>query len=114
MYGRGKKLNKSKIQKQSEENVFNSIKNPFIQKKKKKENKDRIIRERIVRDIRTLFEENEHEYCKSRKESNLWNNNYTGYENNGGRNKILLLKDYLNKIKPYLRDITINLQESDI
>ena len=37
LIGRGKKLNKPKTQKQSEENKVNSIRDPFILKKKKKE-----------------------------------------------------------------------------
>ena len=32
VHGRGKKLNKSKTQKQSEEHIINSIRSPFIQK----------------------------------------------------------------------------------
>ena len=35
------------------------------------------------------------------------------YDSNGGRNKNLSLEEYLNEIKPYLRDIIIDLQESD-
>ena len=35
VYGRGKKLNKSKTQKQYEENTINSIRNLFIIKKEK-------------------------------------------------------------------------------
>ena len=38
VYGRGKKLSEPKTQKQSEENLINSIKNPFILKKEKKRN----------------------------------------------------------------------------
>ena len=53
MYGRGKKLSKPKIQKQSEENLINSIGNPFILKK---ETKDILIKGWTIRDIRTLFE----------------------------------------------------------
>ena len=53
VYGRGKKLSKSKIQKQSEENLINSIGNPFILKK---ETKDILIKGWTIRDIRTLFE----------------------------------------------------------
>ena len=34
------------------------------------------------------------------------------YEKNGDRNKKLSVKEYLNKIKPYLRHITIDLQKS--
>ena len=35
------------------------------------------------------------------------------YESNGDRNKTLSLAEYLNTIKRYLRDIIIDLQESD-
>ena len=44
---------------------------------------------------------------------NFWNNNYIDYEGNGYRNKIISLDEYLDKIRPYLRDITIDLQESN-
>ena len=44
---------------------------------------------------------------------NFWNNNYNKYENSGGKNKNLSVKEYLDKIKPYLKDIIINLQKSD-
>ena len=46
VYGRGKKLSKAKTQ-----NKINSIRNPFILKKKTKE-----IKNVIIRDISTLFE----------------------------------------------------------
>ena len=39
VYGRGKKLNKSKMQKKSEENILNSIRYPFIQENKIKKSK---------------------------------------------------------------------------
>ena len=54
MRGRGKKLSKPKSQKQSKENIINSIKNLFILKTEKEENKDRIIK-----DIKTLFEQDD-------------------------------------------------------
>ena len=45
---------------------------------------------------------------------NFWNNNNNiEYESNGDRNKKLSVKEQLNEIKPYLRDIIINLQNSD-
>ena len=44
---------------------------------------------------------------------NFWNNNYIQYESNCDRNKNLSLEEYLNKIKPYLRDIIIDLQKFD-
>ena len=72
--GEGKKLNKSKTQKQSEE----------------------------VDD-----------YYKPTRVSNFWNNNYLKCERDGDKNKKLHLEEYWDKIKHYLRDIIIDLQEAD-
>ena len=41
------------------------------------------------------------------------NDNYNEYETSSDRNKKLSVKKYLDKIKPYLRDIIINLEKSD-
>ena len=41
-------------------------------------------------------------------------NNYIECENNGDRNRNLLLEKYFNKIEPYLTGIIIDLQHSDI
>ena len=41
------------------------------------------------------------------------NNNHIKYKSNGDKNSNLSLDKYLNKIKPYLTDIIINLQSSD-
>ena len=41
-------------------------------------------------------------------------NNYIEYESNGERNKTLSVEEYLNKIRPYLKDIINNLKKSDI
>ena len=72
----------------------------------------------------TLFEQ-EHDYYKPTRIGNFWNNNYIIYESSGDRNKNLSLKEYLDrnknlslkeyldKVKPNLKDIIIDLQESD-
>ena len=86
MYGRGKKLSKPKPQKQSEENIIKSIRNLFILKKEEKE-----IKDRIIRDITTLFEQ-EDDYYKPIRVGNAWNNNYIEYEIDADRNKNLSLK----------------------
>ena len=70
------------------------------------------MKDRIIRDTRTLFKR-EDDYCKPIRVGNCWNNNYIEYESSGNRNKNLSIKEYLDKIKPYLRDIIINLQKSD-
>ena len=141
-YGRGEKLSKSKTAKQSEENKNNSIRNHLILKKekkkrnyriirdiwtlfeteekkekklkKKKEINDRLIGDRKIRDIRTFFEQEDHgDYFNPKRVSNFWKINYIEYENNGDRNINLSLYEHLDKIKPYLRDISIDLQESN-
>ena len=45
--------------------------------------------------------------------NNFYSDNYIEYESDGDRNKNLSLDEYLNKIKPYLRDIIIDLQKFD-
>ena len=43
----------------------------------------------------------------------FWNNNYIEYESNGDKNTNLSRDEYFNKTKPYLRNIIINLQNSN-
>ena len=81
-------------------------------RKKKKQNEE-IVKDRIIRDIRTLFEQQEEDYYKPKRVSNFWNNNYIEYKSNGSKNRNLLLDEYLNNIEAYLRNITINLGNSD-
>ena len=69
---------------------------------RKKEFNSRLIKDRIIRDIRTLFEQQEEDYYKPKRLINLWNN--------GDKNRNLSLDTYLNKIEPYL---IIDLQNSD-
>ena len=42
-------------------------------------------------------------YYKPVRVSSFWSNNYIEYESNGDRNKTLSAKEYLNKIRPYLK-----------
>ena len=67
----------------------------------------------MIRDIRTLFEQEEKDYYKPKKVSNFWNNSYIEYKSNGDRNKNLSLDKYINKIEHYLRNIITDLQNSD-
>ena len=99
MYGRGKKLRKKqKTKEKFEENIIKSIRNLFILKKGKKEVKDR--KNRVI----TILEQ-EDDYYKTKRVSNFQNNDYIEYESSDNRNKTLSLKKYLEKIKPFLRDI---------
>ena len=65
--------------------------------KKKKERKlarkinNRLIKDRIISDIRTLFEQEKKDYYKPKRLSNFFlNNNYVEYESNADKNKNLL------------------------
>ena len=45
--------------------------------------------------------------------SNFWSNNYIECESNGVRNKMFSVEEYLNKIRPYLKNIVNNLKKSN-
>ena len=60
-----------------------------------------------------LFEHEEENYYKPVRVSNFQSNNYIEYESNGDINKILAVEEFLNKIKPYLKDIINDLKKSD-
>ena len=76
---------------------------------RKEEIKDWITGNRIIRDTRTYFEQEDDDYYKLKRVSNFWNNICIACESNGDRNKNLLLEEYFTKIKPYLGDIIIGL-----
>ena len=81
--------------------------------KKKQEHNEGLILDKIIRDIRTLFEQEEEDYYKVKRVSRFWNNNYSEYESNNDKNKNLSLDEYLKKIKTCLRNIIFDLQSSD-
>ena len=54
-------------------------------------------KDRIIGDIRTLFEQED--YYEPKWVSHFWNNNYFEYESHGDKNRNLSLDKYLNKIK---------------
>ena len=58
------------------------------------------------------MEQKEDNYYKPVRVGTLYGNNYIEYKSNGDRNKILSVKEYLDEIKPYLKDIS-NLKKSD-
>ena len=82
-----------------EENAIKDIRNLLRLKRETK-----AIKDRMLRDIKNLFEHEEEEnYYKPVRVSNRWNNSYTDYESNNNRNKTFSVEKYLNKIRPYLK-----------
>ena len=53
------------------------------------------------------------DYCQAVRVGNFWSNNYIEYESSGDINKTLSIKEYPDEIKPYLKDIINNLQNTD-
>ena len=83
-----------------EENITNDVKNLFRLEKETKSIKDRILRY-----INNLFEdEEEKNYFKPVRVNNFWNNNYIEYKSNGNRNKAVSVEEYIHKIISYLKD----------
>ena len=48
------------------------------------------------------------DYYKPIRTTSAFNSNYIEYESKGDKSKNLSIKEYLNMIRPYLRDITRN------
>ena len=70
---------------------------------KKIEHKKRLIKDGIIRDIRTLFKQAE-DYFDPERISNFCNNNYIEYESNCDKGRNLSLNEYLSQIETYLRN----------
>ena len=71
-----------------EEKITKDIRNLFRMKDIRKffrlEKETRAIKDRILGDIKNIFEHEEEEnHCKPVRESNVWSKNYIEYENNG-------------------------------
>ena len=60
-----------------------------------------------------VFDQEEDIYYKPIRVGSFWISNYIEYESNSTRNKTLYVKEYLDEIKPYLKDIINNLKSSD-
>ena len=85
-----------------------------LQKLERKKQKyiERLISNRIIRDIRTRFEQEDEDYLKHERINSFQNNNYIEYDCSG--DKGLSLNEYLNKIKTHLKNIIKNLQRPDV
>ena len=115
-----------KLKKETIDTTIKYIKNLFKLEKGNKAIKEKILRDIrkvfklekenkatiniILRDITNLFDhEKEENYYKLVRVSNFWSNKYIEHESIGDRTKTLSPEEYLNKIWPYLKDPTNNL-----
>ena len=75
-----------------------------------KENKG--IKDRIIRDIRNLFEYEEEDYCKLVIVNSFRSNSYMEQKSKDDR-ETLSVEEHFNKITPYLKGIINNVKKSD-
>ena len=74
----------------------------FLDQKKKL----KLLKKEYLEILRIFFHQEEEEnYYKLVRVSNFWSNNYIEYESNSDRNKTLSVEEYVNKIRPCLKDI---------
>ena len=66
--------------------------------------KENVNNDKILRDIRNLFEPEEN-YYESIRIGNDFSSNCIEYESNRDKDKILTIEEYLDKIRPYLSGI---------
>ena len=92
-----------------EENIIKDIRNLVRLEKETK-----AIKDKILRDINILFEhgDKEENYYKPVRVGDSWSNNYIEYESNNDRNKMLSVEEYINKNRPFFKDIINNLKKS--
>ena len=69
------------------------------------EKENNIIKDIILTDIRNPFQNEEENYYEPVRVSNFSRNNYVEYESNVHKNKSLSVKEYLNKIRSYSKNI---------
>ena len=96
-----------RLKKELNYTAIKDIRNDFRLEKEVK-----AIRYRIISDIKNLSEhEEEEKKYKPVRLSNFRSNNYIEVESNGDRSKTLSVEEYLDKIRPYLKDILNNLKK---
>ena len=98
---------KTKIKKTGD-SIIKNIRNRFMLEKENK-----AIKNRIIKDNRNLFEQEDKYYYKQVRVGNFWNNNYIEYESKSNIIKNLSIKEYLEEFEPYFKDIINNLQKAE-
>ena len=57
------------------------------------------INDKVLRDIRTLYESDKEDDYKPIRIGNAFSSNYIKFESNGDKDKILFIDDYLDRIR---------------
>ena len=99
-----------RLKKEQNDTAIKDIRNLFRLKKEIKG-----IKDTVLRNVKNLFEyeKEEENYCKPVRVNNFWSNNYIEDISNGDKNRILSVEEYLDKSRPYLKDIINDIKKSD-
>ena len=100
--------NLSRLEKEQNYTAVKDIRNLFRLKRR--------IKDIVLRNIKNLFEyeKEEENYYKPVRVNHFRSNNHIEYKSNGDKNRILSVQEYLDKIRPYLKDIINDLKQSDL
>ena len=63
--------------------------------------------------MKNFSEREQIDYYKAVRAGDLWSNSYIRYESYGDKSKTLSIKEYLDEIQPYLRDIINDYKKAD-
>ena len=85
--------------------ALNKSKPVKTKRETRKENRDE---DKIFRDLRFLFDTEKDHYEPKKIASASFNDNYIQYKSMGDKDKNFSVKEYIDVIKPYLRDIINN------
>ena len=66
-----------------------------------------------IKDVQKLCDKIDEDYCKPVKTKGAFNNNYREYECRGDKEKNLLLEEYFDMIRPYLRHIKRSFRQNN-
>ena len=78
---------------------WNRRKNGRQKRITEKEKNERLMKDKTIRDTKTLFEQEE-DYYKPKRVRSFFNINYIEYESNGDKNNSFLLDEYRYETKP--------------
>ena len=103
---REKKLCTKKLQK--DEKFFKKLKEDLSRLEKYWYHENDDLNYKGIRQIENSFDKIDEDYCKPIKTDGVFHDNYMEYESRGDKDRNLSLEDYLNIIRPFLKDMINN------
>ena len=93
---------------QKSQKYFKKLKEDLNRLEKHQYNDNEDLDYKGIRQIENLFDKIDEDYYKPIKTNGAFNDNYMEYESRGDKDRNLSLEDYLNIIRPFLKDMINN------